>query len=107
MRYVDDATLSAARRSNLCCHPSLVAIVSSGEAFILKRLKLRKVTKESGAPPLKHHEAVPCDKLGRKQTPVNADLIRAQRRLSPGYELFGCSFGGYNGAGERFDDRRR
>jgi hypothetical protein len=33
MRGVDDATLSAARRSNLCCHPSLVAIASSNEAF--------------------------------------------------------------------------
>jgi hypothetical protein len=33
MRGVDDATLGAARRSNLCCHPSLVAIASSNEAF--------------------------------------------------------------------------
>ena len=57
MRVVDDATLSAARRSNLCCHPSLVAIASSNEAFNfraerpalkLKRPKLKKVTKNLG-----------------------------------------------------------
>jgi len=55
MRGVDDATLSAARRSNLCCHPSLVAIASSSEAFDfsdrdyrlkLKRPNFKKVTKE-------------------------------------------------------------
>jgi UDP-N-acetylmuramyl pentapeptide synthase len=30
--------LGAARRSNLCCHPSLVAIASSNEAFNLSVL---------------------------------------------------------------------
>ncbi len=33
MRGVDDAALSAARQSNLCCHACLVAIASSNEAF--------------------------------------------------------------------------
>jgi hypothetical protein len=33
MRVVDDATFGAARRSNLCCPISLVAIASSNEAF--------------------------------------------------------------------------
>jgi hypothetical protein len=32
MRGVDDAAC-AERRSSLCCHPSLVAIASSNEAF--------------------------------------------------------------------------
>jgi hypothetical protein len=34
MRGVDDTALSAARRSNLCCHPSLVVIATNNEAFL-------------------------------------------------------------------------